>query len=599
VPSDPSSDHLPEESGLVPSLHQSSSSHFDEETARYVEQVSTLLTATLESTAILSNLARLVVPQIADFCLIYQVTTEGEVEQVAAVHRDPEKERMLVETGRQYRPRLDDQDSIVARVARTGEPVLLMTRAEIEERAKTINSLPSHLTALSHKLKPHSSMVLPLTVHGRTLGAMVCSLSKTRRGYRQQDVEIAERLAQATALGLENALLHETLQKRAEELTLSDRRKDEFIATLSHELRNPIAAIAHASYALERVGSQNAQAGRLRAIIGRQTRHLTRLVDDLLDISRVNQGRIELRLQHVSVREAVEHAVDATCLAIEARGHDLTVVLPDEPLWVDADPNRIEQIVVNLLGNAAKYTDAGGQIRLVVEREGDEVVIRVADNGIGILEDMLPHIFDLFTQSRRAVARSEGGLGIGLTLVRSLVELHGGRVAARSDGPGKGSEFIIWLPLVDPPDRVKAEGVSEKLAVAPTVQALRVLAIEDNVDAADALAELLELWGYNARIAHSGQAGVAIAREFQPQVVIVDIGLPGMDGYDVARRLREEDATANAILVALTGYGHNEDRARARTAGFDRHLTKPVDPDTLYALLARIGENAERLSGRR
>jgi CheY-like chemotaxis protein len=326
------------------------------------------------------------------------------------------------------------------------------------------------------------------------------------------------------------------------------------------------------------------RAAELTAVIGRQTRHLTRLIDDLLDVSRFTRGKIELRQGALELRQAVQGAVETTRPLIERRRHELTVSLPDEPLWLEADATRIEQVLANLLHNAAKFTEPGGHIALSVERHGGEASIAIRDNGSGIDPALLPRVFDLFVQEDRSLARSHGGLGIGLTLVRGLVEQHGGRVEARSEGPGRGCEFVVRLPLRPaPPPAVPAAPRVEAAAESPA----RILLVEDNVDAAEALAELLRLWGHEVTVAHDGLIALEAARDIRPEVVLLDIGLPGMDGYEVARALRTLGGLDGVLLIALTGYGQDSDRHRSQLAGFDHHMVKPVDAHRLRQLIAR------------
>jgi PAS domain S-box-containing protein len=374
------------------------------------------------------------------------------------------------------------------------------------------------------------------------------------------------------------------LRGRAEELAENDRRKDEFLAMLSHELRNPLAPIRNAVHVLQEVEG-GPELGMARDVIDRQVTHLARLVDDLLDVSRITRGKVALRREPLVLSEVIARAVETTRPLIESRGHAFTVEVACDVPELYADPTRIEQVVANLLNNAAKYTDTGGRIGLRSACEGHEVVIRVRDSGVGIPADVLPHVFDLFTQAERTLDRAQGGLGIGLTLVKSLVEQHGGRVEAHSPGPGRGSEFVVRLPVQLAPAPVAPSAPRPAAGRGPH----RVLVVDDNADAADTLALLLRLRGYDVRVARDGPEALEAAREFNPDLVLLDIGLPGMDGYAVARALRAGKAAGRVRLVALTGYGRDEDRRRSAEAGFDDHLVKPVAPDALLELLATAG----------
>ncbi|MEW6268394.1 MAG: alpha/beta fold hydrolase [Thermodesulfobacteriota bacterium] len=374
-----------------------------------------------------------------------------------------------------------------------------------------------------------------------------------------------------------------------EALRAADRRKDEFLAMLAHELRNPLAPIRNAVEILKLRASSDPQLAWPRDVIDRQIDHLTRLVDDLLDVSRITRGRIELKKEVVDLVTVVGRAVEASRPLIDARKQHLEIALPSEPLRVEGDVTRLSQVLSNLLHNAAKYTEEGGHVWLRAEREADEVVLRVRDDGMGIAPDVLPHVFELFTQSERTLDRAQGGLGIGLTVVRRLVEMHGGRVEASSGGTGSGSEFTVHLPLVaasSPEGRAPGDDPAEPAPDA--ANAHRILVVDDNVDAAESMALLLGLCGHVVRTAHDGPSGIQIAREFAPDAVLLDIGLPGMNGYEVAYEMRREPRLRGTILIALTGYGTSEDRARALQAGFDHHLTKPVDPETLDSLIRSL-----------
>jgi PAS domain S-box-containing protein len=386
----------------------------------------------------------------------------------------------------------------------------------------------------------------------------------------------------------ERRRMEREIEQQAQELVDLDRRKDEFLAMLSHELRNPLAPIINALHLLRVQRNETGVQREVRAVIERQTAHLTLLVDDLLEVSRMTTGRIHLHREWVAVSSIVEQAVETVRPMIEQRRHDLTVLLPPEPLWLYADAVRGEQVVVNLLTNAAKYTDEGGRIWLSVQQQGDEVVLRVRDTGIGITPEFLPHIFDLFMQAERTLARAQGGLGVGLSLVRALVELHDGKVEAHSAGLGQGSEFIVYLPVVPSPTRHPAPPPID--AATPTPGSLRVLFVDDNADMRVITLKLLESYGYQVRTAHDGPSALETAMEYGPDVMLLDIGLPEMDGYEVAKRMRQDSSLQNILLVAVTGYGLESDRLRSQEAGFDHHLVKPVDFNALLELLATIAE---------
>jgi signal transduction histidine kinase/CheY-like chemotaxis protein len=371
------------------------------------------------------------------------------------------------------------------------------------------------------------------------------------------------------------------LLRRSEE---ADRRKDEFLAMLGHEIRNPLAAIRNALWVLEQIGTTSEQAARQREVMNRQIHHLTRLVDDLLDVSRVTRGKILLQPQVVSLRDVAERCLQELGIAGQAESRSLELAVHTEPVHVKGDPVRLEQVLCNLLQNGIKYTPTGGKLTLTVRREGGDAVIRVRDTGVGIPAEMLPRVFDLFTQVESSIARSQGGLGLGLPLVRSLVELHGGTVSAASDGLGRGSEFVVRLPVVAAPAQRPAPRPRPVKARTERA-ALRVLIVEDNPDGRESMRELLEIWGHQVELAENGPQGVEKAFSSRPDVALVDIGLPGLDGNEVARRIRSTLGPQQICLIAMTGYGQPEDRRRALQAGFDNYLIKPIDPARLATLL--------------
>ena len=375
------------------------------------------------------------------------------------------------------------------------------------------------------------------------------------------------------------------LHRRATQLQEADRRKDEFLAVLAHELRNPLSPIRASLEIMHLRELDDPHLRRSRDIIGRQVQQLTRLVDDLLEVSRIRSGRIQLRRELVDLAHVVGRAIETLRPVLDARRHHVTIRLPDQPVRVHADPLRLAQIVGNLLDNAAKYTTEGGEISVKVAQEGDSAVIRVRDNGIGVPVEMLDSIFELFTQVQRSLDRTHGGLGIGLALVKRLVDMHDGTVTAQSDGPGRGSEFLVQLPLA-PASAVASS--SEALGVAPG-PGRRLLLVDDNLDAAESLSALLGMLGHDVRIACDGTSALAAAAEFRPDIVLCDIGLPRMDGYQVCAALRAQPDFAATRFVALTGYGRDEDRRRSLAAGFHAHLVKPVELAKLTAALDKAG----------
>jgi PAS domain S-box-containing protein len=378
----------------------------------------------------------------------------------------------------------------------------------------------------------------------------------------------------------ERKQLEEQLLQRAEALSAVDHQKDEFLAMLAHELRNPLAAISAGMQVIERIGSQDERVVRVRRLLLRQTKHLTRLVDDLLDVSRITRGNIELRKERVELGGLLKQSVEVVRPALEERGHTFQLVLDESPIWLNADSTRLEQVFVNLLGNAVKYTPNEGEISVRVWVDGGAAIIRVTDSGIGIDSATMQSIFELFSQGEQPLDRSRGGLGVGLTLVRSLLRMHDGTVRAKSAGMGKGSEFEVRLPL----GPAISAGAEEPVGVGGVARR-RILIVEDNADARDALKDLLEELGHRVDVAVDGPAGVEKALRLSPDLALVDIGLPGMDGYQVARTLRAHPAGRAMLLIALTGYGGSQQRKRALDAGFDLHLVKPLDLDELSLAL--------------
>jgi PAS domain S-box-containing protein len=391
-------------------------------------------------------------------------------------------------------------------------------------------------------------------------------------------------------IGAVNVLVDISERKRSEDdLIKADRSKNEFLATLAHELRNPLAPIRAAVKILQMQTKATPNSKSALDVIERQTRQMTRLIDDLLDVARITSNKLELRREQIELRAILDAAVETSRPLIEQRGHKLALRVPSAPIYIDGDLVRLAQVISNLLNNATKYTERGGRIWLTATRKENEAVIKVRDTGIGIPAETLPHIFEMFAQADRTVNGSAGGLGIGLTLVKRLVEMHGGIIQVRSDGPGQGSEFIVRVPVVSahlsqPEIRTKGK---QKSRTEPT-KPIRILVVDDNEDSADSLGLLLRLLGNEVRIAHDGLAAVDLANEFEPRVVLLDIGLPTLNGFEAAKRIRQQPWGKQAVMIAVTGWGEPVDRQRSKKAGFDHHLVKPVDPDVLTRLLQSL-----------
>jgi PAS domain S-box-containing protein len=394
----------------------------------------------------------------------------------------------------------------------------------------------------------------------------------------------------------ERKQLEREVHMRLDELAEADRQKNEFLAMLAHELRNPLAPMRNSLHLLKMQGANEEMTQHAREVMERQLQHLVRLVDDLLDLARIVRGHIDLRREELDIAVAVARAMEIAQPTVDAQGHVLDVTLPDPPVWVKADLMRLSQAIANLITNAAKYTVEPGRIVLRATREDGQAVIRVRDTGIGIPAGMLPRIFDLFVRGEQQQAAMQGGLGIGLTLVKRLVEMHGGSITAASGGSGQGSEFVIRLPLLTG-QWSEQKGNVDGSVPAHGGRARRVLVVDDNVDAAESIAMILQLGGDEVRCVYDGVSVLDTAREWHPDAIVLDIGLPGISGYEVARQLRQQPSFQHTLLIAVTGYGQEADRRRSDEAGINHHLTKPVDPDALQRLLQRAGSGVGQRAG--
>lgn len=531
--------------------------------------------------SILEKIARLAVPHFADWCMVDLLNENGSLERVAVAHVDPAKERLIRQMHTRFPP---DPGRIVGggpwNVLRTGQAELVSEISdELLERAV---SDPEYLGAL-RTLGSRSYLGVPLAARGHTLGVITFVAVESQRRYTAEDQALAHDLAWRAAVAIENARLLQAMRE-------SDRAKDVFLATLAHELRNPLAPISNGLSIIRRAPGDAARVEQIAGVIERQVAQLTRLVDDLLDVSRIATGKIELRKEPTSLVSILSSAIETSRPHIEAGQHRLSLQLPDEPTDLEADPVRLAQVFSNLLNNAAKYTRAGGNIDVVLQTEPERFVVRVRDNGAGIAPDMLKKVFGLFTQVTHPAERSQGGLGIGLSLVEGLVRLHGGSVEARSEGPNKGSEFIVYLPRTQSAARATGPAPGEPRAHA--TPARRILVVDDNRDAAETLAELLQMLGNEVDVARDGISAVDRVAQFGPDVVLLDIGLPDINGYEVARRVRRLEGVRQPRLIALTGWGQQQDKHLAAQAGFDHHWTKPVDLARLQELSRNSPERA-------
>ena len=500
-------------------------------------------------------------------------------------------------------PQLAEAGALV--VDADAEAPLVFLRTEEQGRLATHRAsgyagLPENLRAALHRVVREGlplegeTVCYPLRIGERTLGALALSVGVASPELMPRDLVTLQELVSRAAIALDNARLYSSLQReivrsREAEESLQDanRRKDEFLAMLSHELRNPLAPIRNAVEVIRRLAPPDPKLTMARDVVDRQVTLLARLVEELLDVSRISQGKIALKKEPVDLARIVAHSVETARPLIDTRNQTLTVSVPAAPVWLSADFARLSQVVANLLNNASKYTGERGRIELTASADEGEARIVVRDNGAGIEPQLLDRVFDLFVQGDRALDRGQGGLGIGLTLVKRLVELHQGRVEAASDGPGRGATFTVTLPCISvvEPQQRPAPAINSKSS--SEVYGRRVLVVDDNIDAAESTAAFLRLEGHEVKAVHDGLQALSSLKVFDPHVVVLDIGLPGLDGYAVARQLRERGDTSHVLLIALTGYGQKEDRQRAADAGFDYHYVKPADPREIQAAIER------------
>jgi PAS domain S-box-containing protein len=538
---------------------------------QFLAQTSITLAESLDLEQVLANIVRLPLGSRADWCLV-RVTTSPDDTRWKAAHSDPTKESLLVDL--QTGLTLDSTD---------GARLVDATDATIQ-RSTTTPGAAAALRALAVR----SWVIVPLAIRQRRLGMLCLGRGELGRRFLDDDLGWAEEFARRAAAAIENARLYGEAKD-------ADRRKDEFLAMLAHELRNPLAPLRNCAYLLEQAPDRTPEDRQALQSINRQIGHLARLVDDLLDVARITRGKIELRKQVVDARELIEAAADAARPLMQAAGLEFFLNLPEVSMTIDADPVRFAQIVANLLNNAAKYTPIGGRVWLNAQATERSLLIRIRDTGIGIAPVMREQIFELFAQAQGSFDRNTGGLGIGLTLVRRLVEMHGGSVEATSSGVGKGSEFTVTLPLamgeVTPAIPVASTAPPRLETPVPTV---KILVVDDNREALRSMLKLLKLWKYDAVGTEDPYTAIDLSMTEHPDIVLLDIGLPQMNGFDLARELRRQTNDKPLHLVAVTGYGQEADQQRSSEAGIDRHLVKPIDPAALERLLADLASRNQR-----
>jgi signal transduction histidine kinase/DNA-binding response OmpR family regulator len=552
--------------------------------SNFLSGASRVLSASLDIEVGKRSLLQLIVPEIADAATLVLFEDDGSFSCASSCGLDESRVRVVSAQCVFDELAPSVRDALSAAVA-TGKRVALGPE---RRSVSVVDTRPTH----------GKQAAFPLIAGERALGALWVRLNDA-----PEVVATLEELATRAAVAFENARLYRNLQAEVLErqqtealLQKADQRKDEFLAMLSHELRNPLAPIRNAVEVIRMVAPSEPKLSWATDVTERQVGHLARLIDELLDVARISQGKIVLRAEPLDLLEAVAHGVETARPLIDSRRHVLTEKIPPGPIWLRGDSARLSQVISNLLNNAAKYTEEGGAIHLAVSVEDGYATIAVRDNGIGIDADLLPKVFDLFKQGEQTLDRAQGGLGVGLTLAQRLAELHNGRIEALSGGAGMGAEFRLVLPCLTEVRQSSNAGDQTVEAQREGPVKCRVLVVDDNIDAAETVAVFLELAGHQVKAVTDGAQALACAPVFAPEVVVLDIGLPGMDGYQVARRLRVTEQTQTALLIALTGYGQDTDRERAQQAGFDHHLVKPADPGELARMIMdwRAGPDAGR-----
>jgi PAS domain S-box-containing protein len=544
----------------------------NEELLQFLADASAALAGLVDYHSTLQKVAHLAVPHFADWCTIDMLDEHGALQRVAVVHADPGRVKGAQELTQQH-PADRNATTGIWHILQSGATELI---PEISDDLPVDAVSDAGFRALLAGLKVKSYLAVPLHGRGKPIGVLTFFAAESGRRYSMADVKVAQDLAGRATIAIENARLYAELREQS-------RQKDEFLAMLAHELRNPLAPLRNGLEIMDLVGGDPAALQEAREIMQRQLDQMVRLVDDLLDISRITRGKLELRKERVDLAKVIHIAVETSRPIVEAAQHDLVLSLPDEAVQLKADVTRLAQIFANLLNNSAKYTPPGGRIELAARLDNGEVAVSVRDNGIGISPGMLPHIFEMFTQVDRSLDRSQGGLGIGLTLVRRLVEMHGGQVEAHSAGEGRGSEFVVRLPVVATSD--ERSEPTDAPTTATGLAARRILVVDDNRDSALTLSMMLRLMGNETHTAFDGAAALQAADQFRPDLIVLDIGLPKMSGYEVARQVREQPWGRDMVLVALTGWGQEEDRRRSQQAGFNYHFVKPINIDDLKRVL--------------
>ena len=545
------------------------------------------LSSVLDESVMLQSIATVLVPAVADMCRIDLLDQHGLLQRKLTHHRDPERGRQVAAFVSQELASPDTPGTFPWAIA-TGKS--FFANFASEEEIAPGDASAQQFVRLSGL---RAVCVVPLIARGRTLGAMAVIQAESGRSFEPEDQAMVSELAKRASLALDNGRLLDESQAALSQASIASRAKDEFLAVLGHELRNPLAPIV-TSLALMRRKAGGSANDREREIIERQVRHLQRLVDDLLDVSRIARGKIDLKKQPVDLADIVARSLELTQPALVTRRSAPHVVLPDAPVRVLGDATRLTQVLCNLLTNAVKYSSPDADITIEVRRADGQAELVVSDQGIGIEADLLPHVFDQFVQGSQALNRAAGGLGLGLAIAKNLVELHGGTITARSPGPGHGSVFVVRMPESHALPDVAVPGRPD---AAQDDAPKRILVVDDNIDAAKSLAELLRMAGHEVLTAADGHEAIASVDSFVPDIAILDIGLPGMDGYQLARWIRKQPRLERLRLIALSGYGQASDRKLALAAGFDLHLAKPVDPEVVLTTIRELHPAAARRLG--
>jgi signal transduction histidine kinase/CheY-like chemotaxis protein len=545
--------------------------------AELLAAASAALSESLDYRATLARVAALAVPRLADWCAVDVLPEGGGAhERLAVAHVDPAKVELARALHDKYRPDPSARRG-VPNVLRSGESELF---AEISDALLEESAIDAEHLAFMRELQLRSAMIVPLVARGRTLGAVTFVWAQAGRRYDEADLSFAETLAQRCAIAIDNARLYAGEQRARQNADLANRAKDEFLAIMGHELRNPLAPMVNAVH-LMKMRNGHAEDREL-AILERQLHHMLRLLEDLLDVSRVLRDRVALARETLELRDVVDSAVEVALPLIEARQQKLRLDVPATGMSVHVDPVRLAQVLGNLLINASKYSDRAQEIRLLARCTSETVEIAVEDDGVGIEPELMPRLFELFSQGKQGIERQLGGLGIGLAIASRLVKEHGGELTAHSDGHNRGSRFVVRLPMAE------AQPSAQPPAAAPAPalpSGKRVLIVDDNEDSSELLSALVQRLGHQTEVAYEGARALELAEQFAPHVVFLDIGLPGMNGFEVARRMRQLPACASIPIIAVTGYTRESDREEAESAGFTEHFAKPIALERLRGVL--------------